>query len=363
MFYCNNFDSTDIPYIINKLLPSSSNDISLLPSFYQMNEPYRIQLFTFRPEDEELYFTMTSLSPDNIIYTVMEKNDVGLRLTPQPHQSDYYEIMVVLDGSIYQTIENQRHIYSTGSCSLLNPNVRHSLEFTTPFQIALLQYSVSFLRSIFDDLSLNFFEIEQKQPTNNLEDFLHSDFDTDEGTRKNYIDFIPLQTDSWIVENVHILLDAMAKVTLSPKIGASHMIKSITFRLLQLLSSSDNYKTTPTQLGTDTEVALYNKITQLMKSTHGRITRSELEQNLNYSGSYLNDIVKKYTGLNIFNYGMSFCLKEAAKLLIETDNNISEIASMLGFTNRTHFYKLFENMYQMTPTKFRKKYKKEYSNK
>ena len=361
MFNFNNFESEDQAYIIKKLFPTSTKELSMIPSLYQMNEAYRIQIIHFRPEEEEHYFTMTFLSPDNIIYSTLEKKDVGLRLNPHAHQCNFYEIMIVLDGCIYQRIESERHIYSTGSCCLLNPNVRHALEFTTEFRIVLLQFSKKFLKSVLDDLTLNFFEIEQLQPANNLEDFLHSDFDTDNGKHKNYIDFIPLQQNDWIVDNVHHLLDVMTRTTLLPTVGASHMIKSICFRLFQLLSSSENYETTPIQIGTDTETVLYNQITTLMEQTNGRITRSELEQKLNYSGNYLNDIVKKYTGLNIFNYGMTFCLKEAVRLLLETDKNVSEISTMLGFTNRTHFYKLFKNMYQMTPTKFRKTYKKNYS--
>ena len=360
MFSCNNFESDDIPYIIKKLFPTSAKEVESLPTLFQMNEPYRMQIVHFRPEEENHYFTMTFLSPDNIIYSTLEKEDVGLRLIPHIHQCEFYEFMMVLDGNIYQIIENERHLYSAGSCCLLNPNVRHAIEFTNGFRAILLQISTEFLKSISDDLRLNFFEIEQQQTANNFEIFLHSDLDTNKGKQKNYIDFIPVQENDWIVDNMHHLLDAIARTTLSPTIGASHMIKSICFRLFQLLSSSKNYKTTPSQIGTENENHLYNQITEIMEATHGRATRSQLETQLNYSGNYLNDIVKKYTGLNIFNYGMSICLNEAAKLLIHTDKNISEIALSLGFTNRTHFYRLFENRFHMTPSKFRKQHKKEY---
>lgn len=278
------------------------------------------------------------------------------------HQCDFYELLIVLDGCFYQTIEHERHVYTAGSCCLLNPNVRHAPEFTTPFRIVLLQFSCDFLKSILDSLSLCFFKIERQQPANNLEDFLHSDFDTPIGKHKNYIDFIPLQDNEWITKQIHCLLDAITKTTLMPTVGASHMIQSICFKLMQLLSSAENYETTPSQIGTLTENVLYNQIAEIMNSTNGRTTRSELEAQLNYSGNYLNNIVKKYTGLNIFNYGMSICLNEAARLLINTDKNISEISSMLGFSNRTHFYKLFENRYLMSPSKFREKYKNKHSN-
>ena len=360
MFTFNNFESDDIPYILKKLFPTSNKEFDSLPVLFQMNEPYRMQIVHFRPNEEEHHFTMTSLSPDSIIYSTLEKKEVGLRLTPHLHQCEFYEFMMVLDGNIYQIIENERHLYTTGSCCLLNPNIRHAWEFSSEFRIVILQICVDFLKSILDDLALSFFEIEQLQPSNNLETFLHSDLEKKRGKQKNYIDFIPIQENKWIVDNMHRLLDAIANTTLFPSIGASHIIKSILFRLLQLLSSSDNYETTPSQIGTKTENILYNQIAEIMESTHGRATRKDLEEQLNYSGNYLNNIVKKYTGLSISNYGMSICLKEAGRLLVNTDKNISEISAMLGFTNRTHFYKAFENMFHMTPTKFRKQYKKTY---
>ena len=48
-------------------------------------------------------------------------------------------------------------------------------------------------------------------------------------------------------------------------------------------------------------------------------------QLLNYSGNYLNSIVKKYTNSCLFDYSQTFCMKRAAALLLETTASISEI--------------------------------------
>ncbi|MFW2551437.1 helix-turn-helix domain-containing protein [Klebsiella pneumoniae] len=46
-------------------------------------------------------------------------------------------------------------------------------------------------------------------------------------------------------------------------------------------------------------------------------------------------------------------MKKAEKLLTTTDISISEIMKELGFTNSTHFYKLFKEKYGTTPKKYR----------
>ena len=47
-------------------------------------------------------------------------------------------------------------------------------------------------------------------------------------------------------------------------------------------------------------------------------------------------------------------MKEAKRLLRETELSIAEVAEKLNFTNRTHFYKLFEKHCSMTPKQYRR---------
>lgn len=77
-----------------------------------------------------------------------------------------------------------------------------------------------------------------------------------------------------------------------------------------------------------------------------------LEHHLNYSGDYLNRIVNKYSGLCLYDYGMTFCLKKAVQYLTETNESIGSIATKLQFKNRTHFYTLFKQKYGVTPKEY-----------
>lgn len=73
MLSFNNLDSEDTSYIIKKLFPTNAKEFTTLPTLYQMTEPYRMQIIHFRPEEEEHYFSTTYLSPDNVIYNILEK--------------------------------------------------------------------------------------------------------------------------------------------------------------------------------------------------------------------------------------------------------------------------------------------------
>lgn len=45
--------------------------------------------------------------------------------------------------------------------------------------------------------------------------------------------------------------------------------------------------------------------------------------------------------------------KKAAELLTSTDLPVSEVAISCGFSNKTHFYKNFKNIYGITPSIYR----------
>lgn len=63
---------------------------------------------------------------------------------------------------------------------------------------------------------------------------------------------------------------------------------------------------------------------------------------------------KQYTGSNFVNYLKDIRVREAKKLLAETDMKIIEISQKVGYDNEKHFMKIFKNTCGVTPTEYRK---------
>lgn len=63
---------------------------------------------------------------------------------------------------------------------------------------------------------------------------------------------------------------------------------------------------------------------------------------------------KQYTGSNFVNYLKDIRMREAKKLLAETEMKIIEISQTVGYDNEKHFMKLFKNTYGVSPTEYRK---------
>ena len=63
---------------------------------------------------------------------------------------------------------------------------------------------------------------------------------------------------------------------------------------------------------------------------------------------------KKYTGSNFVNYLRDIRMKEAKRLLTETELKVAEISRRVGYDNEKHFMKLFKSVCGVSPTEYRK---------
>lgn len=352
MYQIHNWKTADQTALKEHLI-TDARDAKDAPSFYQLKSPFQLYYLTLHPEDSENYYLTTIFSPDFSVYFSQQKEEIQPYLSTSLHHHDYYELLLVLEGSLYQNIENKRHLYTGGSCCLLNKKVQHTEEYSTDFRAIFLQLSDSFMQELYRALYLNFFNIEREHSSSLLRDFLSSNLQENGNSTKNYIDFIPVE-NSQAASTVHHILELLVKELLDPQVGSSCNIMGLFCRLFHFLDSTENYRTTPVQIGTDAENRLYDLITEHMARTNGRITRQELSDTLHYSGVHLNNVVKKYTGLSLYDYGMTFCMKKAADLLTHSHLSISEIAASLNFSNRTQFYKVFNQTYHMSPHEYRK---------
>lgn len=269
------------------------------------------------------------------------------------HYHDFFELMFVIDGEIYQNIEYKRHLYPKGSLCLLNRNIHHAEEFSTDYRIVFIMMAEDLATNLFFPADSNYFREEDVLLSSKLFSFFNRNAVEYSSSTREYIDFIPVYNDEAGYRKMYRLFDRLTSNFINPSLGSTYEIKSILMQIFKELIDEESYNTVPVDIGSDKEMRIFDDITRIMKIKNGRTSRSEIEKELSYSGSYLNAICKKYSGLNLFNYGMTICMKKACKLLSETSMSISDIAEELYFTNRTHFYKLFEESVGMSPAKYR----------
>ena len=89
------------------------------------------------------------------------------------------------------------------------------------------------------------------------------------------------------------------------------------------------------------------------------INVNDIAAALHLSRSYLSSTFKKLCGTTIKNYITEYRLTKSFDLLINTQTNISKIASSVGFTDFVTFYRAFKKKTGFSPSHYRKVYRSE----
>jgi len=72
----------------------------------------------------------------------------------------------------------------------------------------------------------------------------------------------------------------------------------------------------------------------------------------NMSPSKLKRLFKQIFGNSIFSYYQEFRMKEATRLLKEEKLSVSDVGYRLGFTNLSHFSRVFQEHIGMKPKQY-----------
>lgn len=73
------------------------------------------------------------------------------------------------------------------------------------------------------------------------------------------------------------------------------------------------------------------------------------------SATYFSSMFKLLRGMTFIEYVTELRLREACRLLLETDGTVEEISRAAGFNHLTHFHRVFKKHTGLTPQAFRKR--------
>jgi AraC-like DNA-binding protein len=103
--------------------------------------------------------------------------------------------------------------------------------------------------------------------------------------------------------------------------------------------------------------ALSEQICEWIRINSGRkITVGEISQKYKYNADYLSRLIKQKKGITLEKYIIKQRLDHCKKMLLSSENNISEIATLCGFESYQLFLKFFEYHEKMSPSAYRKMY-------
>lgn len=138
------------------------------------------------------------------------------------------------------------------------------------------------------------------------------------------------------IENIHMSSDFDAMLYFSDN-------------FIRELCSKVNYNLSKSRLSPINKVITYIDFNYM-----NNIGLCHLSSHVGLSPCYISSLFKKHRGECFKSYLNKVRVKNAKKLLIETNLNLSEIASLTGFENQNYFSTVFKKVACLTPNEFRK---------
>ena len=329
------------------------NPGSNILQLYELQAPFMILLETCHEEKD--FISMYQITHE-CCYSAHFPFTGNRSLQHRPlHQHSCFEIMYVLSGSVTNHVENQTFTYGPGQCCVMNKNIKHCEDFAGDFQVVFFMFQDDFLEQLMTEYGkepLTDGSLSQISPIYQL--YLDSrnknhQFD------KVYLDYLPVVPAENVLDRLHPLFNFLVSEIQETAPGSFFLMKGVFARFLHLLHTPSLYCMARVQSDSGSQEYIFSKITHIMEASRGRSTREYLEKQLHYNGEYLNRIVKKYTGKTISEFGQEIYLQEAKRLLSDTDMSISAIIARLGFSNRSHFYRIFRKAFGETPLDYRQR--------
>lgn len=317
---------------------------------------YIVNFLSNRTVDRD-YFTKLSVAvsvhtqEEYLFFNYMDQNSFCIHTPAESavftetylHKHIFFELMYIMRGKATVMIEEEEVTYSAGNLCLMNRNTMHCETEMADADILYISIDPSLIVQWPKQLEQPF------QYRSILNRFFTENLSERTGSKRDYVDFQLLGEDQ-----IPTIAGEIIQAYTQKRIGYQFDIYSSLLRLFAVLENPEQYKATYVSMGYGRELVTLENAKRIIEENHGVIRRTELDKKLNYSCEYISQIIRAHTGYTFKKYCQKVQLQEAARLLRSTDLSVSKIAASLGYENRTQFYKIFQEEYQLTPSEYRK---------
>ena len=94
-------------------------------------------------------------------------------------------------------------------------------------------------------------------------------------------------------------------------------------------------------------------IIRYIESNYLSCTQESVAEFFHISPNYVSTLLKKHLGMSYISLIQDLKIKNAAHLLLNTKQSVTEIANLVGYENISFFYKKFKAKYGYSPKEYR----------
>lgn len=257
------------------------------------------------------------------------------------HAHSFFEIICVLEGFCKNNFTGQTLSMQTGDICIIAPGNTHALSVFTDdavvynLMVRSETFADTFLKSLPEQgILYTFFSHALYTP--DVETYLY--FQT---TADNQL--------IGILEEMYLEYSSQKKYyhTLLNALLTNFFIKLLRKHEKDLLISN------PTGKKANDNIIF---ILKYIMNHYDTATLSEVSQFFNYSNRQMARLLKDYTGKTFTELMQNAKLEKACELLKVSSLSIPAVINATGYTNYSHFYRIFKEQYRLTPAEYRKKF-------
>ena len=244
------------------------------------------------------------------------------------HQDDYYVLGLLTQGRACGIIDFKELQLTAGDVFLIRPGQVHRFVSSESAEGWLLMADSKFVgaeeKCIFDNFSLS-----------------ASSFKIDEKRKKE------LRVLSFLLEHrVNESKEQQANTVIS------HLTEAFIAVVAEAVQEVNSLQTSLSPRQIEIVLSFRKLLTEHLSKNRQPSYYASL---LNISTVYLNEVVKKVTGMNTALYIKGEVVLQAKRLLCNTTLSVKQIADRLGFDDVSYFSRLFSNAAGVSPVAFRQK--------
>lgn len=260
------------------------------------------------------------------------------------HRHQFIELVYVHKGRYHHFIDGKEEYLEEGELCLINPSCIHYDPLEWEEQIVYIGLPLSGLHaSLLEDIDLR------------IRDFIEKSQDKD--GRKEHICFRRKAGKS---PDFYSYIESMARERFEKRAGSTHMLLALALRMLSVALEACEVEYI-SQSSKKIEHNFFCQIDDYCRKNLDRVSKQGIQDVFYFTGSQIDAIFRNELRTTFSRYLIRIRMERAGELIRRGAGSIEQVMGMVGYSNRTYFYRKFAEINGTSPGKL-KKYKKGYKN-